>query len=259
MHTCDTLRADLLALGIVPGISLLMHSSYKSLGGIEGGAAAFYKTLLDVIGPEGNLIVPSMSFSTVTRENPYFDIRTTPSCVGYLTEFFRTEVPGVKRSFHPTHSCCAIGRDADWIVEGHELDFTPVGEHSPFRKLPELNGWILFLGCPWDRNTSMHGVEEVAKPPFFLDYDHPVKYTMTNWDGSTYIQPAALRHYFHREDIEHVQCYRRIVDLLEGEDEVRFGKILDADCALLYAPAVWKKGTEKMIAEPYYFVDVIQR
>jgi aminoglycoside 3-N-acetyltransferase len=115
MHTCDTLRADLLALGIVPGISLLMHSSYKSLGGIEGGAAAFYKTLLDVIGPEGNLIVPSMSFSTVTRENPYFDIRTTPSCVGYLTEFFRTEVPGVKRSFHPTHSCCAIGRDADWI------------------------------------------------------------------------------------------------------------------------------------------------
>ena len=61
MHTCEQLRADLQALGIHPGISLLMHSSYKSLGGIEGGAAAFFETLLDVITPEGNLILPSLT------------------------------------------------------------------------------------------------------------------------------------------------------------------------------------------------------
>ena len=37
MHTCEQLKKDLLALGIYPGMSLLMHSSYKSLGGSASG------------------------------------------------------------------------------------------------------------------------------------------------------------------------------------------------------------------------------
>lgn len=258
MHTCEQLRQDLTALGICPGISLLMHSSYKSLGGIEGGAEAFFRTLLDVITPEGNLILPALSYASVTREQTVFDACATPSCIGYLPEYFRTSVAGVRRSLHATHSCCAVGKDAAWITAGHEQDMTPVGPNSPFARLPRLKGWILILGSHPDHNTTLHGVEETAEPPYLLDREHPLTYTIHDMEGNTLTQYPALRHHFTRENLVYNQRYSRILDLLEG-DEVRTGKVLDADCVLMYAPAVWQKGHSKLLEDPYYFVDIVEK
>ena len=78
-HAKKQLRDDLLSLGIRPGDALLMHSSFKSLGGVEGGAAGFYDVLLNLLGGAGTMIVPTLSYRDVTRENPLFDARTTPS------------------------------------------------------------------------------------------------------------------------------------------------------------------------------------
>ncbi|MBQ8402121.1 MAG: AAC(3) family N-acetyltransferase [Clostridia bacterium] len=258
MHTCEQLKHDLSALGISAGDSVLMHSSYKSLGGLEGGAAAFFDTFLDLLTPEGNLILPALSYATVTREQPVFDLRTTPSCIGYLPEYFRTSVPGVLRSLHPTHSCCAKGKDAEWITAGHENDNTPVGQNSPFYKMQKLNGWILILGSHPDHNTTLHGVEETAEPPYLLDHDHPIAYTLYDKDGNIVTQPAALRHHFTRENIVYNQRYARILNLLEG-DEVHCGKVLDADCVLMYAPAVWGKGKAALEKDPYYFVEIAEK
>lgn len=33
------------------------------------------------------------------------------------------------------------------ITKDHEKDITPLGENSPFRKLPEYGGKILMPGC----------------------------------------------------------------------------------------------------------------
>ena len=46
MHTKEQLISDLKALGIQPGDTILMHSSYKSLGGIEDGAKGFFEAFL---------------------------------------------------------------------------------------------------------------------------------------------------------------------------------------------------------------------
>ena len=108
-HSKKQLRDDLRSLGVSPGDTLLMHSSYKSLGGTEEGAAGFYEVLLDLLGERGTLIIPTLSYRDVTREAPDFDVRATPSCVGYLTEFFRTGIPDARRSLHATHSCCVRG------------------------------------------------------------------------------------------------------------------------------------------------------
>ncbi len=252
-HTKKQLRGDLISLGIMPGDALLMHSSFKSLGGVEGGAAGFYDVLLELIGGAGTMVVPALSYRDVTREHPDFDARTTPSCVGYLTEYFRTRVPDVRRSLHATHSCCVWGRCRDAMVAGHELDATPVGAHSPFRKLPEAGGKILILGSHPDHNTSMHGVEETVLPMRFIDFEHLLTYRIADTEGRVMERPS-YRHHFDRPDGVYGQRYGRVLNLLEG-DEARHGRVLDADCWLLDARALWKKGHDRMVQDPYYFVE----
>ncbi len=155
----ETLVRDLLALGVRPGGVLLVHSSLRSLGPLPGGAESVIRALLAALGPDGTLLTPALSFASVGRDRPIFDARQTPSCVGALSEAFRTR-PGTLRSVHPTHSVCGAGCLAGELLGDHERDTTPVGPHSPFARLPAVHGQILFLGCGLRPNTSMHGVEE---------------------------------------------------------------------------------------------------
>lgn len=250
----EQIKKDLQGLGICPGDVVLMHSAFKPLGELDGGAKTFYAAFLELLGEDGTLIVPSLSFATVTPENPEFDINTTPSCVGYLSEFFRTSVEGVARSMHPTHSCCAVGKYAKEIVSGHEKDITPVGENSPFAKLPKYNGKILMLGCGVRCNTSMHGVEETAEPPYCIDRENPVRYILKN--GDAVVEHTAYPHDFAADNGEHyIQRYDRVIELLNN-DEVNHGYVLEAECYLIDAKAVWREGNKKLKENPMYFVDL---
>lgn len=251
-HTKEEMRADLKALGIKAGDTLLMHSSFKALGGIEGDAAGVFEVLLDVLGPEGTLVLPALSYESVTLQRPFFDVRETPSCIGWLPEYFRTSVPGVKRSLHATHSCCAVGKNADALLRGHCLDVTPVGQNSPFAKLPLCGGKILMLGCHPNHNTSMHGVEETAEPPYLFNRDVHAEYLLRDYDGSEH-KVTSLRHWF-GEGHRYSQQYARIMNYLE-DGELYNGKILDADCVLMDAAAVWKHGKEALLKDPYSFVE----
>ncbi len=251
-HSVEQFVADLQALGLQAGDTVMMHSSFKSLGGIEGGAAGVFEGLERVLGENGTLILPAFSYSSVNYENSLFDREATPSCVGYLPEYFRTQVPGVIRSMHATHSCSLKGKLAEELAEGHELDLTPVGANSPMAKLPKVGGKILILGSHPDRNTALHGIEEMVKVPYVLDYDRPIAYVLR--DGERVIEQSALRHYFKREHCTYLQCYGRILSLLSKEECLK-GKVLDAQCYLMSAKAVWEKGCAKLQEDPYYFVD----
>ena len=55
------LAADLAALGVSPGSVFIVHSSLSSLGYVTGGAHTVVLALLDVLGPEGTLVVPTHS------------------------------------------------------------------------------------------------------------------------------------------------------------------------------------------------------
>jgi aminoglycoside 3-N-acetyltransferase len=99
-----------------------------------------------------------------------FDSRQTPSCVGKITEIFRS-LPGVVRSLHPTHSVAAIGPRAAWVVAGHEDAATPCGDATPYVKVIEAGGQILFLGCRLDRNTAFHSIEALANVPYLMRPD----------------------------------------------------------------------------------------
>lgn len=236
---------DAALLGINKGDTVLVHSSLRSLGGAS--PEEVINGLLLALGEDGTLVFPALSYMHCNPSKPTFDYYKTPSNVGALPEFFRTSVEGVVRSLCPTHSCCAVGKNADYIVSGHILDNTPCGENSPFRRLMQLGGKILFIGCGMRPNTSMHAVEELSCPDYLFGDD--ASYTITDRDGVEH-KTVCRAHGFKGV----IQCYERLADLL-SDDELRIGKIMSADCHLVSAPAMWSKADAKYREDPHYFID----
>jgi aminoglycoside 3-N-acetyltransferase len=69
------------ALGMQKGDTIFVHSAYSTLGrspgGVEGGPQTVINALLELLGPEGTLIMPTFNYGFL-RGTPW-DIRTTPS------------------------------------------------------------------------------------------------------------------------------------------------------------------------------------
>ena len=245
------LRDDFAALGIEKGDIVLMHSSFRSLGPVEGGMDGFFQALFDVLGERGTLILPTLSYGAVTRENPVFDVRNTPSCVGAMPEYFRY-LPGACRSLSPTHSCAAKGYLAREITQGQLADDTPLGIHSPFRRLAQMNGKTLFLGCSIRPHTMMHGVEEAAGVPYVLQ-EEKSPFTVIDETGKQH-EIFVHRHCFRINGLHYLQRYDRLGALLD-ENEWKKGKIAQADCDLISARAAWEKALSAMQKNPFCFVE----
>ena len=58
-RTRQSLADDLRALGVVAGMTLIMHSSLKSLGWVSGGPVAVIQALMDVVTASGTIVVPT--------------------------------------------------------------------------------------------------------------------------------------------------------------------------------------------------------
>lgn len=169
-HTCDQLVQDLRALGVEAGDVLFVHASFKSLGPVEGGAATVIEALQEAIGTEGLLLLPS--FNLVAMRAATWDIDTTPSNVGWISEFFR-RMPGTMRSDHYSHSVAARGKGAAAFVADHlakegipsPWDLEPwgftYGTHSPMSRALQHGGKILMLGTDYESSTYAHVVEVI--------------------------------------------------------------------------------------------------
>ena len=171
-HNSCNLTCDLRRLGVEAGDTLFVHSSFKSLGPVEGGAESVIQSMEVAIGPEGLLLMPS--FNLVKRElrSTTWDVHSTPSTVGWITELFR-RLPGVYRSDHYSHSVAARGRGAEEFVAGHlrregygsHWDREPWGKtygvHSPMYRAYQGGGKLLMLGVDYYTSTYVHLVEAI--------------------------------------------------------------------------------------------------
>lgn len=158
MHTLASLLDDLKRLGVGPGDRLLVHSSMKAIGAVQGGAETVLDALIHAVR-DGLLLLPTHTWQEWNNPGGIYDPAQEPSCVGILTELFRRR-PGVIRSWHPTHSIAGIGAEAGAFLAGEELTRTPCPRAGCWGRLYDVGARILFLGAPLRTNTFLHSVEE---------------------------------------------------------------------------------------------------
>ena len=219
------LKNDLTALHFKPSDTVLIHSSMKSIGPVAGGADTVLDVLMDYFGEYGLLVFPTLSYRNVNAEHPRFDVRKTPCVTGILPELFRQR-PGVIRSLHPTHSLAAFGRDAAEFTAGHEKALTPAPEGSPWWRLLERSGKILFIGTGISCNTFLHGVDEWLKLPG-MRRTEPQYLQVVDYDGQVHSVPQ-FRHAGGRNAF-YGSCEARF----DAAGAIVRGKFGQADCHVL--------------------------
>jgi aminoglycoside N3'-acetyltransferase len=144
-------------VGLEKGDVVLVHSSFKSFGGVESGPQTVINALLDVLGEEGTLIVPTFNFQFCRGET--FDVRETPSHMGIISELIRKN-PKSRRVFHPIYSFAILGKLTDEL--GSIRYKSSYGRDSIFGKLRDLDGKIMIIGLSYNNSmTFFHHVEEM--------------------------------------------------------------------------------------------------
>ena len=172
-----TVRMRDLLLGLrdlhLANAAVIVHSSLKSFGQVEGGAGTVVSTLAAVFG---TVLVPTFTYRTMITpltgpENngitygshqdqnkmaEFFTQRTpVDPMMGTIPEMFRKH-PRAIRSNPPIQSIAGI--NADKILAAQTLT-DPL---APLGFLEKAGGWVLLVGVDQAVNTSIHYAEKLA-------------------------------------------------------------------------------------------------
>ncbi|NOH00719.1 MAG: AAC(3) family N-acetyltransferase [Chloroflexi bacterium] len=139
-------------IGIKNGDTIMVHTSYKSLGGVEGGADTVIDAFIELAGKDGTVMFPAFNFQSWT-ENHYWDALETPSRMGAITEQARLR-PNAKRTPHPIYSFSVLGKRAEEFSKTEDVE--AYGPNSAFALFHKINGTIVSIGLDFNSTFSMH-------------------------------------------------------------------------------------------------------
>ena len=238
MYTTQSLIADIKSLGIQPSDVLTVHTSLKSIGRIDDREATGAEVLISALKscvPDGLLVIPSHTYANIL-EDPVFDIQRTMPCIGAVpcaavalaNAAWKRQDKTCIRSFHPSHSVVAFGKDAWNFVKDDRYAQIPMADNGCYDKLHRLGAKILLIGVGLERNTFIHRIDEIFGETYLAAGEiRPLeKYPITgiDYDGTVYPrlarncnQPAPSR------------CYPQYQSLLEKAGALHYGKIGNAD------------------------------
>lgn len=249
MYTKEQLKQQIANLGVHGNDTLLLHSSMKSIGKVDGGA----DTVLDAFSEylrQGLLVLPTHTWEQINETHNVFDVLHEPSCVGVLTNLFRQR-PGVVRSWHPTHSVAALGDDAIAFTQGEEDIDTPCAREGCWGKLYDRKAKVLFVGVDLSRNTIIHGVEEWAGVPRRLTDDHTL-FRIRTPDGRLLDRPSR-RHSSPISDLS--GNYVKLTKPLLERGIAKQGKFGDATSIVVEVASMVEITLEFLVRNPDLFLD----
>ena len=241
MHTKESLIADILSLGIKPTDVITAHTSLKAIGRIDDREATGAEVLISALRscvPEGLLVIPSHTYANIL-EAPVFDIRRTMPCIGAVPNVavqlanraWEREDRTCVRSFHPSHSVVAFGRNARDFVKDDRYAQMPMADNGCYDKLHRLGAKILLIGVGLERNTFIHRIDETFRDTYLAEGSIvPLdKYPVTGIDYDGSVHPRLARNC---NQPAPSRCYPQYQQLLEKAGALHFGKIGNADVIL---------------------------
>ncbi len=191
MYTKQDLTAQIQAMGLRRTDAVMLHSSMKAIGEVEGGADTVLDAFMEYFS-EGLFMTPAHTWAQMSEEYSCFDPKREPACVGIIPNLFLKR-QGVVRSLHPTHSIAAFGPMAAEYISGEENCTTPCTPGGCWDRLRRIHAKILLAGVTHIRNTFIHSVEEVMDVPERFTSE-PVPFQIRMPDGCLK-DVAVYRHY----------------------------------------------------------------
>ena len=249
-YTKEQLLQQLKEMGIRSTDSLLVHSSMKSLGPVQGGADTVLDALQEAVA-EGLLILPTHTWKQMSEEYNVFNPETEPVCVGILPELFRKR-PGVVRSLHPTHSVAVYGAGAREYILGEENCTTPCPPDGCWGRLKDIKAKILLLGVTHTRNTYIHSIEESFDIPERFT-DKPTRFLVQMPDGT--VKEVDMYRHYNRINPHISEDFDKMKEGYEKTGAARTVRLGDAVCILCEAEKLYEVTGKILTKEPNCFIE----
>jgi len=197
-------------LEVPVGGLVYLHTSFSRIRYLELGPLEFIDSLLDYLGPQGTLTMPSFSWNVDPAERPWkgyadyfhgsqvFDVRHTAANIGAVPELFRQR-PGVRRGVNYWWSVAASGPLADELTVAQELVEHPASPESSFGRIHQHGGWILGLGVTLN-TTSLAFLPDFALDNRAFVTAEPRRGPVVDWEGrsldtwSYWVLPESVRY-----------------------------------------------------------------
>lgn len=238
--------------GLKHNDTVLIHSSMKKIGDVNGGAETVFSAFEEYFS-EGLIAFPTLTWKIglYPSAGNVYSVRDSATDIGLLPELFRHR-SGVVRSLLPTHSLTAKGRDAENFchVEPTAIK-SSLPWDSPWGRLYERKAKILFIGCTVQSCTFFHAVEEKAAVPGLFD---PVAkhVKIIDYDGNE----TEIDMYRHLG--AHSKYYRLTESLLFAENALEITKIGAAKTYILDAEKACDAVLKLLKNNPQFFMDSYQ-
>ncbi len=247
MYTKDDLIKYLQNMGLTGREAIMIHSSMKAIGEVEGGADTVVDILMEFFG-EGLLMTPTHTWAQMSAEYATFDPKTEPACVGIIPNTFMKR-QGVVRSLHPTHSIAAYGKIAEEYIRGEENATTPCPPGGCWDRLGKIGAKILLLGVTHTRNTFIHSVDEAMGLNDRLT-DEPTLMHIVMPDGT--IKDVQMYRHFNRilGTGSFSDRFDKMRKAFEENGVAKDVKFADADCILCDAAGIFEVCKKLFTIEP---------
>lgn len=161
IYTKNDILAQLEKMGAPKDKAVLMHSSLRLIGKVEGGAQTLLDAMIEYFTSEGGLFcVPTHTWGNLKKEI-VLDMNDPATCLGAFSNFAAADPRGI-RSQNPTHSMVVFGDRAkalEFIKDDANVS-AGADACSCYGKLYETGGYVLLVGVAHNRNTYIHYAEE---------------------------------------------------------------------------------------------------
>jgi aminoglycoside 3-N-acetyltransferase len=247
------LKECLVRLGVKTGQTLIVHSSLLRFGVLEGGAKGVYQLLLEMLGPNGTLVMPAFTFAYGSSR--IWDYHSTKSETGALTEFMRKQ-PDVIRTIHPFHSVVVQGSLRDEFGKCQQL--SSFGRGSPFDLLHQAGAYNLSLGTDFEGGaTFLHHTEEVRQVPYRMNKEFPGEVHLA--DGT--LDPRTFRMFVRaiEPEYEYVNNWNRVWEALQQEQVFQVEDLQGAPVMLSHIPTAHAAFDRLLLANPFFAAEISNR
>ena len=211
------------------GKPVIVHTSLRAIGEIEGGGDTLLSCLIEFFTQNGGLLC----IPTHTWDKEMLDLREKHTCLGTLPSLALKRADAV-RTMHPTHSMVVFGEKekVSAFIQGEEHVDTPTSPNGCYGKIYNEGGFALLIGIGQEKNTFLHCVEEMLSVPKRLTKekrDFPIIYE----NGEC---KAKKLYWFYTDEIEDVsENFGKFEAAFNFHSAITYGKIGNAKTQLCSA------------------------